>query len=135
MYHPVGGMRRTPARRLVETVNLPSRLHPERLAQAIAERVVSLVVEALDVDALMRRIDVNALLEQVDIEHLLERVDLDALLARTDLDAVLARTDLAAMVAKAAGGTADDALGALRGRAKQADDKVAGWGDRLMGRA
>ncbi|HMG42494.1 MAG TPA: hypothetical protein VK611_14235 [Acidimicrobiales bacterium] len=114
---------------------MPSRFHPERLAQAIAERVVSLVVEALDIDALVRRIDVNALLDQVDVERLLDRVDLEALLDRIDLDALLARTDLAAMVSSATRGTADDALEALRGRAARADDVVSGWADRLVGRA
>jgi hypothetical protein len=115
--------------------DVPARLHPERLAQAVAERVVSLVVDALDVDALVRRVDMNALLDQIDVERLLDRIDVEALLDRIDLDALVARTNLAAMVASAAGGTADEALEALRGHAERADDSVAGWVARLRGRA
>lgn len=102
-----------------------SPLHPERLAHAVAERVVALVVGALDIDALVSSIDINALLDQVDVERLLDRIDLDALLARTDL---------AAIVASAASGTADEALAALRDRAAAADDTVSGWVGRLRGR-
>ena len=90
---------------------------PERLARAVADRVVSLVVEALDVDALVRRVDINAVLEQIDIDRLVERIDINAL------------------VAGAAMGSAEEVVTVLRRRAAQADDTVARWADGLMGRA
>lgn len=99
---------------------------PERVAQAVAERVVALVVDSLDVDALLAKVDVNALLDQIDVERLLERVDLDALLARTDL---------AAMLTSTANSAADDALRAVRGTAARADGTVGRWADRVMGRS
>ncbi|HEY3142093.1 MAG TPA: hypothetical protein VGJ86_13240 [Acidimicrobiales bacterium] len=98
---------------------------PDRLARAVADRVVSLVIDALDVDALLRRVDMNALLDQIDVDRLLERIDVDALLERIDVNALLAQ---------AATGSADEALTVLRQRAAQADDSVSRWTDRLMGR-
>ena len=67
----------------------------EALAQRVAERVVDLVVHALDVNALVQRIDLNALLDQVDLDdYVLRKIDVNALLARVNVAAVLERTDL-----------------------------------------
>ena len=49
----------------------------EGLAQQVAGRVVDLVANALDVNALVARVDLNAVLGQVDVAALLERVDLN----------------------------------------------------------
>jgi len=79
----------------------------EQLAQAVAERVVNLVVEAIDLDALLERVDVdrivarvdvNALLERVDVDRIVSRVDADALLERVDVDRIVARVDVNAIV-------------------------------------
>jgi hypothetical protein len=125
---------------------------PERLAQGVAERVVSLVVSALDLDALLARVDLNALLDRVDVARVMDRVDVDALLARVDiegligrvdLDALLdridiqglvARVDLASTMSSTAASAADDALGALRMTAARGDALTARWADRVIGR-
>lgn len=100
---------------------------PERLAQAVAERVVALVVDALDVNALLARIDVDELLERIDVTALLARVDVDALVARIDVEQLVARIDLASTVATTASGAAEDTLAALRHTARRGDDLVAAW--------
>jgi ribosomal protein L12E/L44/L45/RPP1/RPP2 len=64
---------------------------PERLAQTVAERVVALVVSALDLDALLARVDVNALLDQVDIEELVAKVDLASTATSAAEDAATSR--------------------------------------------
>jgi hypothetical protein len=46
----------------------------ESLAQRVAERVLDLVVNALDVNALMQRVDLNAVLDQVDVEAVRSQV-------------------------------------------------------------
>ena len=66
----------------------------ETLAQEITDRVVELVVNALDVNELAARIDLNALISRVDIDAVLKKVDVDALLDQVDLNALLARVDL-----------------------------------------
>src|SRR6185436_15371541 len=66
----------------------------EALAQSIAERVVGLVVGALDVNALLDRIDLDGLLERVDLEAVLNRVDIESVLDRVDMNRLLARVDV-----------------------------------------
>ena len=116
---------------------------PERLAQGVAERVVALVVDALDVndllarvdvDALLARIDVAALLDRVDLDDLLERVDVEVLLDRVDVERLMRRIDLATTMASTASSAAEGTLGALRRTARRGDDLAARWADRLVGR-
>lgn len=107
---------------------------PERIAQAVAERTVALVVDALDIDALLARIDVDGLLARTDVAAVVDRIDVDALLARVDIDELVARIDLAATVATTAGGAAEDVVAAVRRTARQGDDVVAHLVDRLRRR-
>lgn len=82
----------------------------EALAQRVAERVVDLLVSALDVNALVQRVDLNALLDRVDLDQhvlskidvnaLLERVDVAALLGQTDIDGLLQRVDVSTLLAR-----------------------------------
>jgi hypothetical protein len=66
----------------------------EALAQRVAERVLDLLVGALDVNALLQRVDLNAVLNQVDIDEVLKRVDVPALVARVDVDRLVERIDV-----------------------------------------
>jgi len=79
----------------------------EQFAQAIAARVVNLVLEAIDVnalvakidvDALIKRVDVDAIIEQVDVERIVEQVDIDAIVKRVDVDAIVRQVDVDAIV-------------------------------------
>jgi len=70
----------------------------ESLSQRVAERVVDLVVQALDVNALVRRVDLNTVLDQVDLNKLLAKVDVSALVERVDLNEILAQVDVSALV-------------------------------------
>jgi uncharacterized RDD family membrane protein YckC len=115
----------------------------EALAQRVADRVVDLVVAALDVDALLDRVDVDALLDRIDVDALLDRVDVDGLLdrvdvarfadrvdidsilARVDVDGLLERTDLGAVVARSSGGVASNALDVVRSQAVGLDEFIA----------
>jgi hypothetical protein len=70
----------------------------ETLAQRVAERVVDLLVVALDVNALVARVDMNAVLALIDVDEVLAKVDVNALLERVDVNAVLERADLNAVL-------------------------------------
>jgi hypothetical protein len=79
----------------------------ETLAQQVTERVLDLLVDALDVNELAARIDVNAILARIDVNAILaktelntvlDQVDVNALLARADLDAVVQRVDVGAVL-------------------------------------
>ena len=124
----------------------------EQMAQRVAERVVDLVLQVLDVNALLAQVDVNALLDKIDVTALLERVDLNAVLARVDTDALLDRidvnallqrvdvdtlveqTDLGAVIARSTGGVASEALDAARSHAVGMDQSIDRWVQRALRR-
>jgi hypothetical protein len=65
----------------------------EPIAQRIAERAIDLVVNALDINALVARINLNAVLDHVDVNKVLAKVDLNEVLAKVDVNALLDRVD------------------------------------------
>jgi hypothetical protein len=66
----------------------------ELLAQRLAERVIDIVVQAVDINALLQMVDLNALLAQVDVNASLRQIDLNALLAQVDVNAPLKQMDV-----------------------------------------
>jgi hypothetical protein len=131
----------------------------EALAQEVTERVIDLVVNALDVNELAARVDLNALLSRVDVDAILKKVDVDALLDQVDLNALLARvdlkpildrvdvndlvqqidmdalvekTDLGAVIASSTGGMTTEALDAVRSGAVGLDRFVDRWVKRVI---
>jgi hypothetical protein len=89
---PGDRFRRSAPRRLAEQM--------ESMAQGIAQRVVDLVLDALDMNALVARIDLNAVLAQVDLNSLLQRVDLNEVLDRVDLNQIVDRLDVNKLMAR-----------------------------------
>jgi len=83
--------RRSAGRRLAGSV--------EALANPIADMAADLVVQALDVNALLAKVEPDSLLDRVDVNALLGRVDVNALLDRVDVDKILRRVDLNAVLA------------------------------------
>ncbi len=124
----------------------------DALAQAVAERVTELVVQALDVngllakvdpnallarvdvDALLERVDVDALLDRVDVDRLLSRVDVDALMQRVNVDRLVGKTDLGSVIARSSSGVASGAMDAGRSQAVGLDEFIARWAARLRRR-
>jgi hypothetical protein len=114
----------------------------EQLAQRVAERVIDLVIQSLDLNelvaqidlhALLGRVDLNTLLEQVDVgallarvdlNTLLEQVDLNALIQRIDVEAVVKHTDFGEIIAKQSSGIASTALDAVRTQTVSLDGAV-----------
>jgi hypothetical protein len=122
-----------------------SRLIPrsEKWAQAAADRVIELVVSALDVNALLDQVDLNAVLDQVDLDRVLDRIDLERLLERMDLndivkridiEALVERTDLGAVIARSSSGVASDVLDVARSQTVGLDEFIARWIGRLRRR-
>src|SRR6266516_3223678 len=70
----------------------------ESLAQRVAERVIDLVVDVLDLNALVQAIDLNAVLNRIDINEILQNVDVSALVDRVDINDVLQRVDVGALL-------------------------------------
>ncbi|MGA2835095.1 MAG: hypothetical protein ABSF84_00725 [Acidimicrobiales bacterium] len=79
---------------------LPGSSRMEQLVESIAERVVGLVIEAIDVNALVARVDMDALLAGVDIDAIVSRVEVDALIDRVDVEKIIDRVDVDKIVSR-----------------------------------
>ncbi len=135
---------RSARRRLAEPV--------ESMAQTAAQHATELVIDALDVNALLDRtdvdrllghIDVNRLLDRVDVERLIARVDVAALLDRVDVngladrvdvDALVRRTELGAIIARSSTTMFSEGIDLVRSQAVGLDELLARWVSRLLRR-
>ena len=125
----------------------------EQLAQAVAERVVSIVMDAIDIDALLQRVDVDALIarvdvddvvsrvdvdsliDRVDVEKIIERVDVKKVIDRVDIDAIVEQTELGTIIARSTSGVASEVLDVVRAQGVGLDDFFARWVNRLLRRS
>ena len=125
----------------------------EQLAQAVAERVVSIVMDAIDIDALLDRIDVDALIsrvdvdklidrvdvekliERVDVQKIIERVDVEQIIERVDIDALMEKTELGSIIARSTTGVASQVLDVIRAQGVGLDDFFARWVNRVLRRS
>jgi len=79
----------------------------ESIAQGVAQRVIDLVLDALDMNALIARIDLNVVLarvdlnevvDQIDLNQIVDRIDMNKLLAQVDINQIVSRVDVEALV-------------------------------------
>ena len=124
----------------------------EGLVEAIAERVVGLVIEAIDInalvskvdmdalltkvdiDAIVSRVDVDGLIDRVDVEKIIDRVDVEKIIQRVDIDALVEQTELGTIIAHSTSGVASEVLDVVRAQGVGLDDFVARWMDRILRR-
>ena len=115
----------------------------EQLVESIAERVVGLVIEAIDVnalvskvdmDALLAKVDVDAIVSKVDVDALIDRVDVEKIIQRVDIDALVEQTELGTIIARSTSGVASEALDLVRAQGVGLDDFVARWVNRILRR-
>jgi hypothetical protein len=123
---------------------LPGSSRVEQFAQAVAERVVNIVMDAIDIDALLERIDVDAvvnrvdvdgLIDRVDVEKIVERVDVKKIVDRIDIDALVEQTELGTIIARSTSGVASEVLDVIRAQGVGLDDFFARWANRLLRRS
>jgi hypothetical protein len=134
----------------------------EQLTQAVAERVVSLVMDAIDIDTILERVDVDALvsrvdvdavvgrvdvdglidrvdveriIERVDVEKIIERVDVKKIIDRVDIDALVEQTELGTIIARSTSGVASEVLDVIRAQGVGLDDFFARWVNRILRRS
>jgi len=115
----------------------------ELLAERAMERVLDLVVQAIDVDAvvqqvdvntLVRGVDVNAVIEKIDINALLDQVDINRLITRVDIEAIVRHTDLGAVISMSSGHEVGRAVDIVRAQAVVLDRRIDSWMRRLLRR-
>ncbi len=131
----------------------------EQLAQALAERLVPLVIDAIDIDGLLDRVDVEKIIERVDVEKIIERVDVDRIIDRVDvekiidrvdvqkiiervdinaivnevdIDSLVEQTELGAIIARSTTGVLTEILDVIRAQGVGLDDFILRWGNRLI---
>jgi hypothetical protein len=140
---------------------LPGANRMEQLVESIAERVVNLVLDAIDINALVGQVDMDALLakvdvdaivskvdvdglidrvdvqkiiERVDVEAIIERVDVQGIIERVDIDALVEKTELGTIIAHSTSGIASGVLDVVRAQGVGLDDFLARWVNRIMRR-
>ena len=133
----------------------------EQLVESIAERVVNLVLDAIDinaivgkvdvdglidrvdvqkiidrvdVDEIVSRVDVNEIVSRVDVEAIIDRVDIDGIISRVDIDSLVEKTELGTIIAHSTSGVASEALDLVRSQAVGLDDFIARWVNRILRR-
>ena len=124
----------------------------EQLAQALAERLVPLIVDAIDIDAVLDRVDVEKIVERVDVDKIIDRVDVDKIIDRVDvqkiiervdvnaiveeidIDALVEQTELGSIIARSTTGVLTEILDVIRAQGVGLDDFIFRWGNRLVGR-
>jgi hypothetical protein len=131
----------------------------EQLAQALAERIVPLVIDAIDIDALIDRVDIDALLQRVDVNKVVERVDIEAVVERVDIDKIVGEvdvqkvidrvdinaivdkldidslvehTEIGSIIAHSTTGVLTEVLDVIRAQGVGLDDFVLRWSNRLI---
>jgi hypothetical protein len=124
----------------------------EQLAQALAERIVPMVIEAIDIDALIDRVDidkvvsrvdvdkviskvdVDKVIDRVDVEKIIDRLDINAIVEKIDIDALVEQTELGSIIARSTTGILTEVLDVIRAQGVGLDDFIFRWGNRLIGR-
>ena len=124
----------------------------EQLAQALAERLVPLIVDAIDLNAVLDKVDIEALIERVDInkvvervdiekvvervdvQKVIERVDINAIVDEIDIDALVEQTELGSIIARSTTGVLTEILDVIRAQGVGLDDFILRWSNRLVGR-
>ncbi len=125
----------------------------EQLAQSLAERIVPLIVDAIDIDSLLDKVDIEKLIERVDVEKVVERVDVEkvvervdvqkiidkvdinAIVDKIDIDALVEQTELGSIIARSTTGVLTEVLDVIRAQGVGLDDFIQRWGNKLVGRS
>jgi hypothetical protein len=133
----------------------------EQLAQSLAERIVPLIIDAIDINAIVdkvdiekviNRVDINKIVSRVDIDNVLDRVDIEKIIDRVDIqkviervdinsivneidiDALVEQTELGSIIARSTTGILTEILDVIRAQGVGLDDFIFRWGNRLVGR-
>ena len=112
----------------------PIGFRAEQLAQALAERIVPLIIDAIDINAIVDKVDIEAVIDRVDIQKVISRVDINAIVNEIDIDDLMEHTELGSIIARSTTGILTEILDVIRAQGVGLDDFVFRWGNRLIGR-
>ncbi|WP_431238362.1 hypothetical protein ACQ86B_28160 [Mycolicibacterium aichiense] len=107
-----------------------TRLEATRIGVVGLTRIVELVLEQIDLTALVR--------DNVDIDAIVTDVDIDAIIARIDLiglaDQIIDGVDLPTIIRESTGTVTAEVMTDVRSQTARADDMISGFVDRMLGR-
>ncbi|HEX3334236.1 MAG TPA: hypothetical protein VHS57_07830 [Acidimicrobiales bacterium] len=133
----------------------------EQLAQALAERIVPMIIDVIDINAIVQQVDVEQIIDRVDIDKIVSRVDVDKVIDRVDIekiidrvdiqkvidrvdinaivnsidiDALVEQTEIGSIIARSTTGVLTEVLDVIRAQGVGLDDFMFRWGNRLVGR-
>jgi hypothetical protein len=133
----------------------------EQLAQSLAERVVPMIIDAIDINSIIEKVDINQVVQRVDVDEIVSKVDVDKIVDRVDIEAIIDRvdiqkiidrvdinkivegididalveqTELGSIIARSTTGIVTEILDVIRAQGVGLDDFVFRWGNRLVGR-
>jgi hypothetical protein len=124
----------------------------EQLAQSLAERIVPLIVDSIDIDAILEKVDIEKIVERVDVDRIvdqvdiekivervdiqkiIERIDINAIVEEIDIDALVEHTELGSIIARSTTGVLTEILDVIRAQGVGLDDFILRWANTLIGR-
>src|ERR1700761_7398163 len=124
----------------------------EQLAQSLAEHIVPLIVDAINIDAIVEKVDIDKIIERVDVDEIIERgdvqkiiervdvqqiierVDINAIVNQIDIDSLVEQTELGSIIARSTTGILTEVLDVIRAQGVGLDDFILRWGNRVIGR-
>jgi hypothetical protein len=106
----------------------------EQLAQALAERLVPMILQVIDINAIVDQVDIEKIIDRVDINAIVSRVDINAIVDKLDIDTLVEQTEIGSIIAHSTTGVLTEVLDVIRAQGVGLDDFVFRWGNRLIGR-
>ena len=132
---------------IIDRVDVDRVIGKVDLDSVVAKVDLNAAVSGVDLDAIIDRVDVGKVIDKVDIDAVVSTVDLNAVVDRLDMDAIIGRVDLAGIaqnvideidlpqiIRDSTGSLGADAVQGVRSQSMHADDAVAGFVGRLLGR-
>lgn len=107
-----------------------------RLWRLLKARVVTAILDQVDMDAIADRIDVDRVLDRIDLDRIAERLDVNAIVQRVDLlqltRQAMDEIEMGEIIRESTSGLAEESVEALRVQGMDADRWVSGLVDRLL---
>lgn len=82
--------------------------------QAVIGRVVEMVIDQIDMSALIQRIPIDEVVDNLDIEAIVDKIDVKAIVARIDIEEIVADVDMGAIIRDSTTGLAGETVDAIR---------------------
>src|ERR1700744_4024008 len=119
---------------IVDAIDIDSIIDKVDVEKIIERADVDRIVERVDVDQIIERVDVQKIIDRVDVQQIIERVDINAIVDKIDIDSLVEQTELGSIIARSTTGVLTEVLDVIRAQGVGLDDFILRWGNRLIGR-